>query len=166
MTENPYAAPPDFDEPKQHSARSRVEQVRVWRTWLLIFAGTVVGVYAVGWLLAAWIFASEPGHSKIVPYLAKGNQIVNTIAFWFYLPYLFIIYRMTRAMGRSHGRAIFHLIMGTLSIFLGENTYAVVIPLGVFIATLILLSLAGEIIDNSQAEYQPVVPPQEEFSEE
>ena len=162
MNENPYAAPPDFDEPKQYSARSRVERVRTWRTWLLIFAGTVVGLCIIGWILAAWIFASEPSHSGIVPYLAKGNQIVNTIAFWFYLPYLFVVYRMTRVMGQTHGRAIFHLILGTLSIFLGENT----IPLGVFIATLILLSLAGEIIDNSQAKYQPVMPSQEDFSEE
>ena len=165
MNENPYAAPPDFDEPKQRSARPRVEQVRAWRTWLLIFAGTVVGLCVIGWILAAWIFASEPGHSEIVPYLAKGNQIANAIAWWFEWPYLFVVYRMTRAMGQTRGRAIFHLILGPMSIFLGESTYAVVIPFGVFIVTLILLGLAGEIIDNSQAEYQPVVPSQEEFSE-
>jgi hypothetical protein len=166
MNENPYAAPPDFDEPKQHSARSRVERVRAWRTWLLIFAGTVVGLCVIGWILAAWISMSKSDHLKIILHLAKWNSIANSMAALFFLPYLFVVYRMTRAMGRSHGRAIFHLILGTLSIFLGENTHAVVIPLGVFIATPILLSLAGEIIDNSQAKYQPIMPSHKELNEE
>ena len=101
MNENPYATPPDFDEPKQLSAQSRVKRVRDLRTWLLIFSGAIVGLYVIGWILAAWVSASKPGHSEIIPYLVKGNQIVNVIATLFYLLYLFVVYRMTRATGRA-----------------------------------------------------------------
>ena len=52
-----------------------------------------------------------------------------------------------------------------MNISMAENAYGVCIPLGVFIVTPILLSLAGEIIHNSQAEDQPIMPFQDEFSE-
>lgn len=153
MSENPYAAPQDAEAPK---IVPRVEQVRGWRTWLLLFSGVIIVLCIIGWLCGILVALTDANFPQFAMMSAKWNTIANSMAGLFYLPYCFVVYRIARATGRTRLKAILYLIGGSVFFCFGDQSYVIMIPLGLLPVTLYLINATKEIISNSQAEYQNV----------
>lgn len=145
MSENPYAPPQDVDGYEDRSPTSRRERVRGLRIWLWLFSGVIGGLCVLGWFFGILVGILRSDEDSWPVWL---NEIAVSMTVLFYLPYLFVVYRMVRALGRTRGKAILYTLLGLMAFSLGEGNCHYLIPFGLFIVTIRLNGLAGEIIGN------------------